>query len=185
MAREFRRVVTGVDEHGVSVVRENAPLPTVEVTMMPGWRFYEVWGADGLPVCRQIDPAPVSKPYFPSIGGNRFGILRFPPHTSATAEAAELPSPEELETLVGEAESKLPGLIGVFEPDSPGMHTTESVDYDYVIGGELHLELDNGEEVRLPAGTCVINNGNRHAWHNHGDVEAVLLYVLLGADTPR
>jgi hypothetical protein len=28
------------------------------------------------------------------------------------------------------------------------------------------LELDDGAEVVLKAGDCVIQNGTRHAWHN-------------------
>ena len=61
---------------------------------------------------------------------------------------------------------KLPGLIDVLEPNHPGMHTTDTVDFDIVISGEVYLELDDGEEVLLKAGDCVVQNGTRHAWHN-------------------
>jgi len=37
------------------------------------------------------------------------------------------------------------------------------VDFDVVISGEIYLELDNGAEVLLEPGDCVIQNGTRHA----------------------
>ena len=87
-------------------------------------------------------------------------------------------SPEE---TVANAEATFPGLIGIFEPDAPGFHTTVSVDYDYIISGELWLEVDGGEDVRLPAGTVVIQNGGRHAWRNRSNEPALMLSVLIGA----
>jgi quercetin dioxygenase-like cupin family protein len=70
----------------------------------------------------------------------------------------------------------------VFEPDNPGMHTTDSVDYGICLEGEMHLELDNGQEIRLTPGACVVQQGTRHAWHNRSDKPALMCYVLIGAD---
>ncbi len=67
------------------------------------------------------------------------------------------------------------------EPDHPGMHTTDTVDLDLVVSGEVWLELDDGEEVQLRAGDCVVQNGTRHAWHNRTSEPAVLFVTLLGA----
>ena len=68
------------------------------------------------------------------------------------------------------------------EPENPGMHTTDTVDIDVVISGEVDLELDDGSEVHLKAGDCVIQNGTRHAWRNRSDKPAVLFVTLLGAE---
>ena len=38
------------------------------------------------------------------------------------------------------------------EPDRPGMHTTDTVDFDIVLRGEVWLELDGGQEVHLRPG---------------------------------
>jgi hypothetical protein len=80
-----------------------------------------------------------------------------------------------------EMQEKLPGMIDVLEPDHPGMHTTDTVDFDVVISGEVHLELDDGAEVLLKAGGCVIQNGTRHAWHNRSAEKCVLAVSLVGA----
>jgi quercetin dioxygenase-like cupin family protein len=47
--------------------------------------------------------------------------------------------------------------------------------------GEVDLELDAGETVRLRAGDTVVQNGARHAWHNRGTVPCVLVVCLVGA----
>ena len=49
----------------------------------------------------------------------------------------------------GEYMQVLPGLAEKFEMESPGMHTTDSVDYGVLIEGEIHLELDDGATKKL------------------------------------
>lgn len=77
--------------------------------------------------------------------------------------------------------SRLPGLAERFEPESPGMHTTDSVDYGILLEGEISLELDDGKTVALKAGDVVVQNGTRHAWRNPGTEPATLIFVLIGA----
>ena len=62
-----------------------------------------------------------------------------------------------------------------------GMHTTDTVDYEFVISGEVVLELDDGAEVTLRPGDTVVQNGTRHAWRNRTSEPAVLVVVLVGA----
>lgn len=178
MITGFKRVVTAVDEKGKAIVSEETSLAPVEVAIMPGVEAYPVWGYDDLPSVPVEQPAAVYAPFFPAPSGSRFGIGVFPPASAATEPELDEAA---LGALVTECEEKLPGFIGVFEPDGSGMHTTQTVDYDIVIAGELYLELDDGTEVRCAAGTCIVQNGTRHAWHNRGDVPAILAYVLLGA----
>ena len=44
--------------------------------------------------------------------------------------------------LLPELETKLPGLADHLEPDAPGMHTTDTIDFEYVVSGRVVLELD-------------------------------------------
>ena len=73
-----------------------------------------------------------------------------------------------------------PGIAERFEPDNPGMHTTDSVDYIVVLAGEVWLELDDGRLTRLRAGDTVVQNGTRHAWRNRGTEPVTLAVVQLG-----
>lgn len=86
---------------------------------------------------------------------------------------------------VADLEAKLPGLLGHMEPDARGMHTTNTIDVEYVISGEVWLELDDGAEVRLGPGDTIVQNGTRHAWRNRGDVPCVMALLLIGAEPPK
>jgi quercetin dioxygenase-like cupin family protein len=80
-----------------------------------------------------------------------------------------------------EVEDKMPGFIAHHEPEHPGMHTTDTVDFEYVISGEVWLELDDGVEVQLQAGDTVVQNGTRHAWHNKSSEPCHMVTILIGA----
>ena len=178
MTAGFKRVVTAVDEKGKAIVAEETALEPVEVAILPGVGVYPIWGYDNVPSVPVGEPSPVHWPFFPAPPGSRFGIICLPPASGAPqAEIDET----ALGAMVAECEEKLPGLIGVMEPDGSGMHTTQTIDYDIVLSGELYLQLDDGVEVRVPAGTCIVQNGTRHAWQNRGDVPAFLAFVLIGA----
>jgi quercetin dioxygenase-like cupin family protein len=73
-------------------------------------------------------------------------------------------------------------MMEVLEPAHPGMHTTDTVDFDVIASGEVYLELDDGAEVRLKAGDCVIQNGTRHAWHNRSSEKCVISVAIVGAE---
>ena len=79
----------------------------------------------------------------------------------------------------------MPGLAAYLEPDAPGMHTTDTIDFEVVLEGEVWLELDDGVEVHLRPGDTVVQNGTRHAWRNHGDTTARLAVFLIGAHHER
>jgi hypothetical protein len=175
MTREFRRVVTRLDENGRSVLAENTVLRPVTSVALPGVEFYKVWGSDQEPSAPVRTPNPIHDPFFPPRHGNRLLFSVFPPDSAA--KAPEL-SPKELEAA---SEQSFPGLLPVFEPENPGFHTTVTVDYDFVLDGELWIELDGGKEVHLPTGTMVIMNGVRHAWRNKSDRPATLISILIGA----
>ncbi len=177
MGMQVRQVVTGRDASGKSIVVSDEITPGIEVGVMPGSPFYMVWGTeDGVPTVGTKPQSPAIFPFFPGPGGTRFLLLRWAPESSTPEPVG---SPEE---LAAETEEKLPGLLGVFEPDHPGMHTTDSIDYGLCVEGEMWLELDDGEEVHLTPGTCVVQRGTRHAWHNRSDEPALMMYVLVGAN---
>ena len=176
MAIQPRLVVTGREPDGTSVFVADQPGEPITVDAIPGSEFYMLWGTeDGTATVGTDGRPPTLWPFFPGTGGTRVVFLRWAPESSAPEQVGD---PER---LAADAEEKLPGLVGVFEPDNPGMHTTDTVDYGICLEGELHLELDGGREVTLTPGACVVQRGTRHAWHNRGDQPALMCYVLVGA----
>ena len=62
------------------------------------------------------------------------------------------------------------------------MHRTSTIDYVFILDGELEMELDGGEWVHLQAGDIVIQRGTNHAWENKSDRVCRLASVLIAAE---
>ena len=174
-----RRVVTGHDAAGKSIVADDREVDPVTLAALPGSEFHRLWGADVLPTFPDAGSMPSHHAYFPPPGGFRFGLFTVPPDGSGPPENVDVSA------AVGELEAKLPGLVSYVEPAAPGMHTTPTVDFEVVLDGEVWLELDDGVEVHLRPGDCVVQNGTRHAWRNHGQKTARLAVFVVGTDHRR
>ena len=93
-----------------------------------------------------------------------------------------MPADSTPESIGAELEAKLPGLAEHMEPDAPGMHTTDTVDFEYVISGRAVLELDDGATMEIGPGDTVVQNGTRHAWRNPFDEPCRMVVFLVGAE---
>jgi hypothetical protein len=176
----MRRVVTGHDENGKSVVVSDGPVPrSREFTSLPGWVSRLPWATDrGEPVSRAgEDPTPTVTTLLPAPGGTRFVILTFPPEAAFSDPAFDPVAYDR------EQRADSPGIAELIEPD--GMHATPTVDYGIVLGGEIVLELDDGNCTPLSAGDIVIQNGTRHAWRNRSAQPVTVAFVLIGAEPER
>ncbi|MGQ4485702.1 cupin domain-containing protein [Streptomyces sp. 372A] len=172
-----RLIVASRTADGTSAVTGDGPVPAVTVAAWPGSRFHLAWGTpDGGARVGEGPAAPVTLPFFPGPGGTRLLFARYEPQSATPAPAGD---PEE---HAAEVRERLPGLWEVFEPGGTGMHTTDTVDYGVCLEGELHLELDDGEEVLVTPGTCVVQLGTRHTWHNRGTSAALMCFVGIGAE---
>jgi mannose-6-phosphate isomerase-like protein (cupin superfamily) len=145
---------------------------------MPGSEFHRLWGADQAPVFPDQGRPTAQSMYFPPAGGYRFGLFTVPP---AGLPAQGPPAGLDPAAARAEMEDKLPGLLGYMEPDEPGMHTTDTIDFEVVLSGEVILELDDGAQTVLRAGDTVVQNGTRHRWKNQGAEPALLAVFLIGA----
>ncbi|MFI5105058.1 MAG: cupin domain-containing protein [Terriglobales bacterium] len=175
---KIRRVVTGQTGPGKSIfVHDEAVNPAA---LASGYEFHCMWGSDQPPALPADGSPPAQPRYFPSTSGYRFGFFTLPPYTERAPEP-----PPDPDKVLAELEAKVPGMAEALEPGGRGMHTTDTVDFDVVISGEVWLELDNGAEVHLKAGDCVVQNGTRHAWHNRSAQPCVIAVCLLGAKRAR
>lgn len=171
----MRRVITGQTRDGKSVFVSDSEVEPITVSGMPDAGFFRMWGADEAITLPTDGAPPAQRTFFPPAGGFRCIFVTMPPGTATLASDM---TPEQ---MMAEMQEKLPGLVQYMEADHPGMHTTNSIDFDVVMSGELWLELDDGAEVHLKAGDCVVMNGTRHAWHNRTSQPSTLMSVLVGA----
>jgi len=170
-----RRVVTGQRADGTSVFVSDEQVEPVTVSLLPGAAFHQLWASDTMVQLPTDGTAPDAPRYFPPAAGFRFGVFTLGPDTVAAPESIDFGA------ALAEVAQKLPGLADSLEPAAPGMHTTDTVDYDFVLSGEVWLELDAGAQVLLRAGDCVVQNGTRHAWRNKSSAPCVLAFALVGA----
>jgi mannose-6-phosphate isomerase-like protein (cupin superfamily) len=172
-----RRIVTGHTPDGRSVVRSDGRPPRiVQFERLPGLTFIELWATEGVPRLPAAgeDPTLEMTSFVPGPESTRFILVQFPPRPTG------LPAEFDARAALEELSDKAPGEWH-WEPEAFGMHTTETVDYVCVLSGELTLLLDDGTEVPLRSGDCVVQNGTRHGWRNAGTEPAVLVAVLVGA----
>jgi mannose-6-phosphate isomerase-like protein (cupin superfamily) len=175
----IRCVVTGQTESGKAVFVRDAPVEPITLSVLPGFEFHRLWGSESVPKLPSDGTAPPHPRYFPAKNGFRFGLFTVPP------EALKATEPADLGSALAELQQKLPGLAEALELDNPGMHTTDTVDFDVILSGEAYLELDGGAEVLLKAGDCVVQNGTRHAWRNRSSQNCVIAVTLVGAERSR
>jgi len=167
--------VTGHSPDGKAVFASDEEVEPVTVALLPGLQFHRLWGGDEPSTFPDAGTQPPHEQYFPPVGGFRFGLFTLPPASTA--------GPQEIDMAVGlaELEATLPGLAAHMEPDAPGMHTTATVDYEFVVSGRVVLELDDGASVELGPGDTVVQNGTRHAWRNPFDEPCTIVVTLVGA----
>jgi mannose-6-phosphate isomerase-like protein (cupin superfamily) len=176
---KVRRVVTGQNADGKSVFVSDEEADPVTLALLPGYEFHRMWASDAAPTLPTDGRLPTAPGYFPPATGYRMGFFTVPP------AGVDLPPDLDIAAALGEMEEKLPGMAAPMEPDNPGMHTTDTVDFEVVLSGEVICELDDGAEVILKKGDTFVQNGTRHRWRNAGSEPAVLFVALLGAERRR
>jgi mannose-6-phosphate isomerase-like protein (cupin superfamily) len=171
----IRRVVTGHDATGKAVFASDEVVEPITVDLLPQAEFFQLWGAD-VPVRFPDGGGQPSTPrYFPPVGGFRFGLF------SVAPDSVTMVDDLDFEAALVEFGDKLPGLGDHLEADHPGMHTTATVDYEFVVSGRCVLELDDGATRELGPGDTVVQNGTRHAWRNPYDVPCLMVVAIVGA----
>ena len=175
--RPVRRIVTGLNAQGRSIVASDAPSPhwmTLEGVATFGvtdlWRTYEspASNAGAEDAC-----ADVRITLAPPPSGTVFRVVQFPPDKEFVGRW----QPDRAFASMGES-----GAQALHEDSvrHEMMHTTHSVDYAFVLEGEIWAVLDE-EEVRMRAGDVLVQRGTSHAWSNRSDQPAMVGFVLIDA----
>ena len=159
----FRRVVTGFDATGKSVIASDGPVPE---------RARYVWSEDVL----------ARNPVLRFISGN--GVWVFPSIPVDLAETRD-PLGEELASYGRKGIQPPRGAViaDIFRFEPGGgypIHTTATVDAIIVISGAMELVLETGSTV-VRAGDVVIQRGTPHAWKVVGDEPCVFVSILADA----
>ena len=167
----MKRVITG-HGNGKSVILDDAEIsPTPLMEGKFGSEMAVLGGAEGIPAIPVEDINT---------------IVQVPPGAPKPGRVnvafAWLSPDEEVFRKAKENNWDIEGLWKQYLGDDYGMHTTDTIDFDVILSGEIWLELDDGVEVHLKAGDCVVQNGTRHAWRNRGTEPCLMAVFAIGAN---
>ncbi len=166
MPREYRRVVTGHDMDGKSMVIIDGP-------PAPSGAF---WFTETAPADNGVvgDAAQLVRKLEPPQGGTIFRYAVIPP------EDPSIPA-EERERTTARLFAQMDATHCRTDTSRhPGMHKTRTIDYVVLLAGEVTMLLDKGE-VNLKPFDVVVQRGTSHAWVNKGKEPAILAAVLVDA----
>jgi len=170
----IRRVVTGHQADGKSIIVSDKEVTGIELPGLPGAMLATLWGADETLTYPDAGGEPRHHDWFPPIGGFRFIQFVLAPDRVSPPEADPKATAAEVERL-------FPGLLATMLPDDPGMHRSATVDVLYVVSGRCVLELDDGSKTDLGAGDVIVQSGTMHRWHNPWKEPCRIIGLLVGA----
>lgn len=174
----FRRIVTGQNTRGRSVVIEDGPAPAIEWPGWPGRGVTFVWSENQTPVDNSALVPPEQRgemSVIPVGGGVSFIVMHIPPESEV-----ETLTPENRELATIPVARTFPGAFELDTEKGYFMHGTDTMDWLILLSGELTLVVDDGECTLKPFDTVVQGGGN-HGWINRGTVPAVIASAVIAA----
>ena len=174
-SRMTRRVVTGHDANGKSVILSDGDCPVNAALWHEDFSVNAVWRIDQLPADNSVFKEPFeSMELEPPLGGNVCFISQFPP------DSEYIPTMQREQGMEALGESGVGALSSEEGQPHALMHKTNSVDYIIVLSGEIYAVMEK-DEVLLKQGDVLIQRGTNHAWSNRSNTPCVMATILHGA----
>ena len=176
--RRFRRIVTGHDTQGRSVILSDELSPHVMPIMdQPNFAVSDFWKTDSTPTdngaATAEDPCRLPIKVAPPENGSVFRVVQFPPDKDWAAKAAAMGGSVAIDETAKAAHTT--GAVR-----HAHMHRTRSLDYAIVLSGEIWAVMDQGE-TKMVAGDVLIQRGTNHAWANRSNAPCIVAFVLIDA----
>lgn len=174
--RPVRRIVTGHDAQGRSIIISDAPSPhSMALAGVSNFGVTDIWKTDRAPASNQGDEDPCSSQISlaPPPSGSVFRVVQFPPDKEYVGKWKR----DQAFASMGDS-----GADAMHESGErhEAMHRTNSVDYAFVLEGEIWAVMDEGE-VRMTAGDVLVQRGTNHSWSNRSDKPCMVGFVLIDA----
>lgn len=179
MSRTIRRLVTGHDQHGKSILisDDNAHNKVVPIASAPDLALINLWRTDESPADVYTDPDPTRQGMglTPPTQGSVFRVVDFPPDATYidTFKNQDYDQAWEAMGATDFADRKA-------KSHNPMMHCTPTIDYAIVLEGEIFLVLDDSEYL-MKAGDVAVQRATNHAWSNRTDKICRMAFILIDA----
>jgi hypothetical protein len=176
--KPFRRVITGHDAQGHSIILSDNISPHVMPVMeQPNFAVTDFWKTFATPAdnsaATQLDPCAMPIQVAPPTLGSVFRVVQFPPDRDWAAKAAAMGGSVPLDETAKSATTS-------GEVRHAHMHRTRSIDYAIVLSGEIWAIMDVGE-TKMVAGDVLVQRGTNHAWANRSNAPCIIAFVLIDA----
>jgi quercetin dioxygenase-like cupin family protein len=173
--KKFRRVVTGVNTDGKSVIMSDGLAEGVLDfgERRPFHAHTYLWKTqdEKQDFTGFRDPIDANFKTFPTPGGTTLLIVQFDPQDDNVLKRLD---PTQGFKAMGASDN-----LHV-SARHPYMHATPTVDYGIVLSGKIKLLLDEGnEEVELTQGDVLIERGTLHAWYNPFSEPCIIAFTLV------
>ena len=173
MTKPIRRVVTGHNAQGRSIIASDGPPERIQAMGPNGPWLREYWNTNETPVV--IDPLSGEPPesrviLAPPARGTRIRVVDIAPESAEDAALDRKASTEHFANI-----SAADAFTG---GRHPMMHRTETIDYGIVLEGEIWLIVDESETL-MRAGDIAIQRGTNHAWANRSNANCRIAFVLV------
>ena len=168
----MRRIITGHDENGKSIVAIDGP-PARSIGEEAGG-LYEIWNTEGagLDASSKKDRADIEIMLSPVESGTKFRYFQINPIPEGISD-------EAIEAATAEAFEKMGATHHRVDTSrNAAMHETDTIDYIILLKGDVTLIWDK-EEIRLNPHELVFQRATNHAWGNNGTEPALLIAVLI------
>lgn len=167
--RPARRIVTIDREDGKGSLVSDGPAPDVKFDpARPGFASARLWVTDTHPAKIVYESLHLPDALEPPPGGSVCRVVTFPPDEAWRGKVGRA----QVEAYFRAAGS--PGA-SAYSPQAPHpyMQKTKTLEFGFVLEGEIVLVLDT-QEVTLGAGEVVVQRGTCHAWSNRSGKPAVV-----------
>jgi hypothetical protein len=173
MIWRVRRVVTGHDRDGKSIIASDGSAPNLkEMPSFPGLALTDLWETKGAPASNEGDADAAARPVHlePPKNGTIVRIVEFPPDSTRPGTSD---GREGFKAIgAGHAQDK--------HSSDPMMHRTGTVDYIIVLKGEIYAVMEKGETL-LKAGDVLIQRGTMHSWSVRSNEPCIVAAILVNA----
>jgi mannose-6-phosphate isomerase-like protein (cupin superfamily) len=164
-----RRIVTIDREPGKSSLVTDGPSADVRIDpARPGFASTRVWVIDSAPAKIVYETLHLPHAIEPPAAGSVCRVLTVPPDARWRAKVGK----SDVESFFAAMGSPNACTYSVHAPH-PYMQKTCTIDFCFLLEGELTLVLDT-QEVPLKAGDVVIQRATNHAWSNRTEKPTVV-----------
>ena len=164
-----RRIVTIDKEPGRSTLVTDGPSPDIRLDpARPGYAAARMWVTDSMPAKIVFETLHLPHTIEPPPNGSVLRVLTIPPDDAWKGKVGSA----EVKAYFQAMGSPNASAYSSKAPH-PYMQKTRTLDFGFVLQGEIVLVLDT-QEVRLKAGDIIIQRGTSHAWSNRSGKPAVV-----------